>query len=328
MARPSLSLRIIPRFPAKVLPGDGIAIIRTGGSITIDMDWSNIAQASFPVDPSGLEFTLRQADGSFVRVPVEEIVLPQVTWDTLSGKPSEFPPSAHTHTIPNIVGLQSALDSKVDDTDVIDVAHGGSGRATATAYGVIIGGTTSTGAHQSVALGTAGQVLTSNGAGAAPTMQAPAATSVPNGTVIGSAIGTYTTNADITAVIPSDDTIPQNTEGTQIISVSYAPSSATSILRATFSTFGAHSATGNMSAALFVNSTANALAGAATTSPAANYLAPICFQHEWVPGSTSSQTINVRVGVSSGTMRLNGLTSGRLFGGVAKSVLIIEEIKA
>lgn len=175
MARPSLSLRIIPRFPAKVLPGDGIAIIRTGGSITIDMDWSNIAQASFPVDPSGLEFTLRQADGSFVRVPVEEIVLPQVTWDTLSGKPSEFPPSAHTHTIPNIVGLQSALDSKVDDTDVIDVAHGGSGRASATAYAVLCGGSTGTGAHQSVAgLGSSGDILTSNGAGALPTFQTPA----------------------------------------------------------------------------------------------------------------------------------------------------------
>jgi len=52
------------------------------------------------------------------------------------------------------------------------VANGGSGRASATAYGVICGGTTSTAAHQSIAsVGTSAQVLTSNGAGALPTFQ-------------------------------------------------------------------------------------------------------------------------------------------------------------
>jgi hypothetical protein len=59
-----------------------------------------------------------------------------------------------------------------DVSGVLPVANGGSGRASATAYAVIAGGTTSTGAHQSVAsVGTAGQVLTSNGAGALPTFQ-------------------------------------------------------------------------------------------------------------------------------------------------------------
>jgi len=54
----------------------------------------------------------------------------------------------------------------------IAVADGGTGRSTATAYAVLCGGTTTTAAHQSVAdLGTLGQVLTSNGAGALPTFQ-------------------------------------------------------------------------------------------------------------------------------------------------------------
>jgi len=53
------------------------------------------------------------------------------------------------------------------------VAGGGSGRTTATAYAVICGGTTTTAAHQSIAsVGTSGQILTSNGAGALPTFQA------------------------------------------------------------------------------------------------------------------------------------------------------------
>lgn len=58
------------------------------------------------------------------------------------------------------------------------VAEGGSGRTSATAYGVLCGGTTSTGAQQSIAsVGTSGQVLTSNGAGALPTFQGLPATS-------------------------------------------------------------------------------------------------------------------------------------------------------
>ncbi|MDB4726193.1 DUF2793 domain-containing protein [bacterium] len=52
------------------------------------------------------------------------------------------------------------------------VTEGGSGRSSHTAYGVICGGTTTTAAQQSIAsVGTAAQVLTSNGAGALPTFQ-------------------------------------------------------------------------------------------------------------------------------------------------------------
>lgn len=57
-------------------------------------------------------------------------------------------------------------------TGILPVANGGTGRASHTAYAVLCGGTTGTGAQQSVAgVGTAGQVLTSNGAAALPTFQ-------------------------------------------------------------------------------------------------------------------------------------------------------------
>ena len=56
--------------------------------------------------------------------------------------------------------------------NTVVVADGGTGRTSHTAYAVICGGTTSGGAQQSVAsVGTTGQVLTSNGAGALPTFQ-------------------------------------------------------------------------------------------------------------------------------------------------------------
>ena len=59
------------------------------------------------------------------------------------------------------------------------VADGGTGRSTTVPYSPICGGTTTTDAMQSVAsIGTAGQVLTSNGAGALPTFQN---VSIPSG---------------------------------------------------------------------------------------------------------------------------------------------------
>lgn len=52
------------------------------------------------------------------------------------------------------------------------VSNGGQGNSSLTAYAVICGGTSSTSAFQSIAsVGTANQVLTSNGAGALPTFQ-------------------------------------------------------------------------------------------------------------------------------------------------------------
>ena len=61
-------------------------------------------------------------------------------------------------------------------TTPVAVTSGGTGVATTTAYSVVFSGTTATGAFQAAAgPGTATHVLTSNGAGALPTFQAPAA---------------------------------------------------------------------------------------------------------------------------------------------------------
>jgi len=70
------------------------------------------------------------------------------------------------------VALLAATSLTLGWTGQLAVSRGGSGLASATAYAVLCGGTTSTGAFQSIAsVGTSGQVLTSNGAGALPTFQ-------------------------------------------------------------------------------------------------------------------------------------------------------------
>lgn len=66
-----------------------------------------------------------------------------------------------------------AVDLTSMVTNALPVANGGTGNSSLTAYAVLAGGTTSTGALQQVSgLGTSGFVLTSNGPGALPTWQA------------------------------------------------------------------------------------------------------------------------------------------------------------
>ncbi len=91
------------------------------------------------------------------------------------------------------------------------VANGGTGLASATAYAVLCGGTTSTGAFQSVAgVGTSGQVLTSAGASALPTFSDPI-TATNGETVLGSdfsitsAAGTYQ-DTGLSVTLPSAGT--------------------------------------------------------------------------------------------------------------------------
>jgi hypothetical protein len=60
----------------------------------------------------------------------------------------------------------------INSNDPVEVAKGGTGASSLTAYAIICGGTTGAGVVQSIAsVGTSGQVLTSNGAAALPTFQ-------------------------------------------------------------------------------------------------------------------------------------------------------------
>lgn len=43
-----------------------------------------------------------------------------VAWVDVTGKPSEFPPSAHTHVIADITGLQADLDAKALEADLLE----------------------------------------------------------------------------------------------------------------------------------------------------------------------------------------------------------------
>jgi hypothetical protein len=208
----------------------------------------------------------------------------------------------------------------LNPTNALTVPHGGTGDASFTAYAVICGGTTSTGALQSIAgVGTSGQVLTSNDAAALPTFQTPAKPA--------SASTTYTTNAALGTTTPYDDTIPQITEGNQILSLSIACVRSTSKVKVSFAGTGGVATAGPLTVALYVDSGADAVQVTLCQTAATNTEYPTSMEYYYTPGDTASHTLSVRVGATTGNAFMNGAgTATRRYGGAAACTLIAQEI--
>ena len=133
-----------------------------------------------------------------------------------------------------------------------------------------------------------------------------------------------------TTVMPDDDTIPQNTEGDQYMSLAITPNNASNKLKITVTAMFSHSNGGyNMCSALFQDSTANALAAARQSALDLDEWVCNTFTHYMTAGTTSSTTFKVRCGSNAaGTITFNGTGSARKLGGVVASSITIEEIKA
>lgn len=151
---------------------------------------------------------------------------------------------------------------------------------------------------------------------------------LPAGAAIDRAYAELTTSGNIATAIPLDDTIPQIGEGTQIMSATLTPKSATNRVRITVAGMASGSGTIWAEAAVFRNSVANALGSQAIVIPQADWGMSMGFACEFVPGVTSLETYTVRVGPSSGNMYLNAIGTGRIHGGAQKWTMVVEEIKA
>lgn len=137
------------------------------------------------------------------------------------------------------------------------------------------------------------------------------------------AVATGTTN------MPSDDTIPQITEGDQYMSQAIIPTSAINFLYITVNIFGGNTTQDVSTVALFQDATAGALAAQAWYQNAGGILSSITLKHRMIAGTIVSTTFTVRAGRhSSGTFTFNGWSSGRLYGGVAVSSIEVMEVFA
>ena len=174
-----------------------------------------------------------------------------------------------------------------------------------------------------IATGTDGQVLTSAGAGAQPAFE-----TLPAG---GKLLQVQYTDtgavATGTTTMPHDDTIPQNGEGNEYLTLAITPSaSANRLIIMANLNMSNSSASTEMVMALFQDSTAGALAAVENLQPAsAAHGTIMTLIFEMAAGTTSSTTFKIRAGANAGTTTLNGLNGGRRLGGAQVSSLMIME---
>ncbi len=211
-------------------------------------------------------------------------------------------------------------------TDTITVAEGGTGVATLTAYAPVFGGTTSTGAVQSGTVGTAGQALTSNGAGALPTFQdqtvvnftSALATASPNATVNVASLTpvTGTTSVDfalcpkggsgaLMADIPDSAATGGNKRGSNAVDWQSSRASAGQVASGTQSTIGGgHRNTASSAYATVAGGNLNI----ASTGDAAT-----------VAGGESNTASNTRATVGGGASNTASAISSTIPGGFANT---------
>jgi len=131
-----------------------------------------------------------------------------------------------------------------------------------------------------------------------------------------------------TTLIPNDDTIPQITEGDEYMTLAITPTSATSKLRidVVIGMFGIPGSNSQNAVALFVGTTANALASVSDYKPTGGTMNAYSFSHNMTSGVTSTLTFRVRAnGHVAGTYTFNGWSGARRHGGVIASSITITE---
>jgi hypothetical protein len=134
-----------------------------------------------------------------------------------------------------------------------------------------------------------------------------------------------------TTVIPHNDTIPQNTEGTEFMTLAITPTNASNKLIITVKAFLTQGTVPNwLLGALFQDTTASALAvsqaGYVRTTITTGFMIDI--KHYMTAGTVSTTTFKFRAGSdAASTVTFNGQGGTRKFGGVLASSMTIEEIK-
>lgn len=153
----------------------------------------------------------------------------------------------------------------------------------------------------------------------------------PSGHSVQFVYNSYSAANTGTTTIPIDNTIPQNTEGNEFMTLAITPKSASNILVIRCEAVVSHSAANAWHiGALFQDSTAGALAASAQREATATAATTLIVSHVMVAGTTSATTFKFRAGSNAaGTFSFNaGASTTPLLGTTSKSSITITEYKA
>ena len=139
-----------------------------------------------------------------------------------------------------------------------------------------------------------------------------------------------TTKASTSSSIPQDNTIPQNTEGTEFTTLAITPQASDSTLFIDFLVHGSLSNNNtNLTVCLFKDSAANALQVSNNFCGTNTELFPLMLKFAETSGTTSSVTYKIRFGLNGGgTVYLNSDQSTDVYSTAQSSVFIITEVSA
>jgi hypothetical protein len=126
-----------------------------------------------------------------------------------------------------------------------------------------------------------------------------------------------------------DASIPQKTEGIEILTCTLTPTNANNLLVVKAFAFGDPSNATECQLAIFQDAGSNALSTSFANCPAgAGWCSHTTIFFSFAAGTTSSTTIKLRAASESYTWYINGIFSGsRLYGGAATAYLEVMEVK-
>jgi hypothetical protein len=133
---------VVTENPITVEVVVGQAVVSGGGGAGTDLAWNAATRTVSSSTGNDAVLTLADATNAGLMSSASVIALASalqpgatIPWTDISGKPATFPPSAHTHVIADVTGLQTALDGKAASVhthvaaDVTDFASAARGTA-------------------------------------------------------------------------------------------------------------------------------------------------------------------------------------------------------
>ena len=133
-----------------------------------------------------------------------------------------------------------------------------------------------------------------------------------------------------TTIFPEDDTIPQNTEGDEYMTLTITPKSATSVINIEAHVFYSNTNSTRAGTGLFKDSDADALAFTSNFIDDLTSMSNMQVFYSETSGNTTPRTYKIRCGniQTAGTFTFNGQGGNRKFGGTVLSTIRILEIEA
>jgi len=279
------------------------------GNPAVDRFTSTKSASVYSGDGSAVAFTLEHSVGSDedILVSVDGVIQePSVAYEVSSGTTLTFTAAPSTNSGNNIFVYYLFKT-------IGTVTHPATSALSATS-GTFTGNVTAAG--------------TLTVAGATTLTTKLATTNLATGAVV-QLLG-FVTGAAATGntALVHDNTIPQKTEGIEVMTLAITPKSASNKLFIQVTALGSvNGANRYLVMALFKDDIANALSVTATFESVQTGLIVTPLNHFMTAGTTSEITFKVRMGANStDTFTFNGDNGNRQFGGVANSSITITEI--